>query len=202
MAFGICSSSQPVSFQRHTQGEPHEAHVSAEPFKAPSSAWIQAPYEPPGGTADFKEKTRQGTPAAGRISHFELRLFNGSWCVVGGERFPRRERMRMQWEFDQVREHGNAFTGRYLVFSALCVRQARNRRVGIIVSKRIGDGVTRNRIKRRLREIYRRHRNTVLNDIRLVLIARRAIVQASFDEVKDEFLQLNQKFTRTVLCQS
>lgn len=50
-------------------------------------------------------------------------------------------------------------------------------RVGFSVSKRLGGAVDRNRIKRVLREAFRAHRQSLREDMDLVLIARTPIVE-------------------------
>jgi len=47
------------------------------------------------------------------------------------------------------------------------------RRLGISASRRVGNAVVRNRIKRAVREWFRRRRNQMPGDIDLVVIARR-----------------------------
>ena len=61
-------------------------------------------------------------------------------------------------------------------------------RVGYTVSAKLGNAVTRNRIRRRLREIYR------LNGIKpgqdLVIVARSKCVEASYQEIEKAYLEL------------
>jgi len=53
-------------------------------------------------------------------------------------------------------------------------------RVGIVVSKKVGKAVVRNRVKRRLREILRR---THLPPAELMVVARPEAAEASFEEL-------------------
>jgi ribonuclease P protein component len=61
-------------------------------------------------------------------------------------------------------------------------------RWGIITGKRVGNAVTRNRIKRRLREIMRRVPLKAGHDI--VVIARSETAQAEFTELIERTLRL------------
>lgn len=119
----------------------------------------------------------------------------------GDEHFPRRERLRTHWEFEQVRRHGHGTPGRFLVLAILRRKEEYTRRVGFIVSKRVGNAVARNRIKRRLRGIYRTHRIQLNTGIWLVLIARQTASQASYHELESDFLQLIQLVMRKISCQ-
>lgn len=61
-------------------------------------------------------------------------------------------------------------------------------RVGFVASRAaVGDAVHRNRAKRRLREIYRKHQNLVPPCLDLVLTARAALLRLDFSEVEERF---------------
>ena len=80
----------------------------------------------------------------------------------------------------------------YLVLYARHNRSAQNR-VGLTVSKKLGCAVVRNRVRRRLREIYR------LNEMRfapgwdIVVVARSRCVAADFDKLTKAYLTLAEK---------
>lgn len=61
-------------------------------------------------------------------------------------------------------------------------------RVGVVASRAsVGNAVHRNRAKRRLREIYRRHQHLVPPGLDLVLTARAALLRLDFAEVEQRF---------------
>lgn len=60
-------------------------------------------------------------------------------------------------------------------------------RVGFTVSTKVGNAVIRNRIRRRLREIFRKRRSELPAGIDLVLVARASAAQADFDELARAF---------------
>jgi len=92
---------------------------------------------------------------------------------MSDERFPKRERLRKRHEFLNV----EAKKVRRLVTDHLIILAAPNElhhvRVGFTVSKRVGTAVKRNRIKRLLREIYRRNKEIFPPGHDIVLIARK-----------------------------
>jgi len=59
-------------------------------------------------------------------------------------------------------------------------------RLGLTVSRRVGGAVVRTRVKRRLREWFRRHRDLFPTGRDFVVIARPAAATASADEVGRE----------------
>jgi ribonuclease P protein component len=62
-------------------------------------------------------------------------------------------------------------------------------RLGLSVSKRVGSSVVRNRVRRRLKEIFRSSVADLPCDLDLVISARPAAAEASFEELKEEFLR-------------
>jgi len=66
-------------------------------------------------------------------------------------------------------------------------------RVGITVSKKLGHAVVRNRVRRRLREVYRLHEERFLPGWDIVVVARTKAVHADFKELTRAYLALAQK---------
>ncbi len=66
-------------------------------------------------------------------------------------------------------------------------------RVGITVSKKLGHAVIRNRIRRRLREIYRLNEERFAPGWDLVVVARSRAVDCGFGELTRSYLSLAEK---------
>ncbi len=62
-------------------------------------------------------------------------------------------------------------------------------RLGITVSTKLGSAVRRNRVRRRLREVYRIHEGRFLPGWDIVAVARVRAVYARFDELERSFLK-------------
>jgi ribonuclease P protein component len=62
-------------------------------------------------------------------------------------------------------------------------------RLGLSVSNRVGSSVVRNRVRRRLKEIFRSSVADLPWDLDLVISARPAAAEASFEELNQEFLR-------------
>ena len=84
--------------------------------------------------------------------------------------------------------HANGF----LVLYARPNRTATNR-VGITVGKKLGHAVVRNRVRRRLREIYRIHEDRFSSGWDIVVVARTRCVGADFQKLTHAYLSLAEK---------
>ena len=80
----------------------------------------------------------------------------------------------------------------YLVLYARPNRSSANR-VGITVSKKLGHAVVRNRIRRRLREVYRLNEDKFLPGYDIVVVARSRCISASFQKLTGAYLALAEK---------
>jgi ribonuclease P protein component len=98
--------------------------------------------------------------------------------VPGGSgRFRPADRLRRAGEFQHVMRQGRRGAG--ALFIVLAERTAepgayRGPRLGITVSRRVGSAVERNRIKRVVREWFRRERGHLEAGVDLVVVARSA----------------------------
>ena len=66
-------------------------------------------------------------------------------------------------------------------------------RVGVTVSKKLGKAVVRNRVRRRLREVYRLHESRFLPGWDIVVVARGRAVDADFSDLTKAYLSLAKK---------
>jgi ribonuclease P protein component len=66
-------------------------------------------------------------------------------------------------------------------------------RVGITVSKKLGKAHIRNRVRRRLREVYRLNEDKFLPGYDIVVVARSRCIEAPFDQLTKAYLSLSKK---------
>ena len=85
--------------------------------------------------------------------------------------------------------HTNGFANGYMVLYARRNRTECNR-VGITVSKKLGKAHIRNRVRRRLREVYRLNEERFLPGWDIVVVARSRAVEAPFDRLTQGYLAL------------
>ena len=80
----------------------------------------------------------------------------------------------------------------YLVLYARPNRTGGNR-VGLTVSKKLGCAVVRNRVRRRLREVYRLNEDRFLPGWDIVVVARSRCISTDFEKLTQAYLSLAEK---------
>ena len=78
---------------------------------------------------------------------------------------------------------------------ALYVRRngRKENRLGLTVSTKVGCAVVRNRIRRRLRELYRLHEDGISTGLDLVIVARVRTAHSTYRQLERSFLKLTDK---------
>jgi ribonuclease P protein component len=89
-----------------------------------------------------------------------------------------------------VKQSGRAQRGKFLVLSVLSAPDVDRLRAGFVTSRAVGSAVVRNRIRRRLREIVRKHQHEIRDGIWIVTIARGGASAASYEQLEAEWLRL------------
>jgi len=101
------------------------------------------------------------------------------------ETFSRDDRLRKRREFEECYASGVRASGRLL---QVFLRPGEGRsRIGISVPKRVGGAVLRNRLRRRIREIFRRNRDLLPRPVALVVHVRPEAARAPFSELREEY---------------
>ena len=96
------------------------------------------------------------------------------------------------YEFRRVYGRGKSAGSGHIVIYILPNRRKINR-LGITVSTKVGKAVVRNKVRRRLKEIYRLQETTVLRGFDIVIVARVKAVDASYTQLEKDFFRLGKK---------
>lgn len=99
--------------------------------------------------------------------------------------------IRSNNEFQNVYRVGKSFANKYLVMYVLKNELNRNR-IGITVSKKVGNSVVRHRVTRLIRESFRLNANKFQDEdgIDIVVIARQTAKGRRFQEIESAVLHL------------
>jgi len=106
-----------------------------------------------------------------------------------GKRMERRYRLKKNRAFQYVYRKGHSVASRNLV---MLLAPGRELKVGFSVSKKTGNAVTRNRIKRRLRECFRPYLGDVKTGL-YVIVARPSAAKAAFEDLRKDMSYLLKK---------
>ncbi len=86
-------------------------------------------------------------------------------------RFTRAEHLTKKKEFEKVFAEGKVFKNTLMVLYVV-PNDYQNSRLGLVVSKKVGNAVQRNRIKRLLREAYRLNKHLLTSHVDIIAIPR------------------------------
>ena len=106
-----------------------------------------------------------------------------------GNRMERRYRLKKNRAFQYVYRKGHSVACRNLV---MLLAPGRELKVGFSVSRKTGNAVTRNRIKRRLRECFRPWIGDVKTGL-YVIVARPSAAEAAFADLRKDVQYLLKK---------
>lgn len=105
--------------------------------------------------------------------------------LTGSERFPKTARLRKRAQFLKLSRGGGKFQStNFVVISK--ANEGMESRLGITVSAKVGNAVVRNRIKRQVREYFRRHRVELPVARDFVVVARAGAAGMSGDQIARE----------------
>ena len=98
-------------------------------------------------------------------------------------------RLKREKDFEAIFKEGTSFANRKFVIYRLENKQ-KHFRVGLSVSKRLGNAVTRNQIKRRIRHILQNAKGEISEDVDFVVIARNGVEALGYAEMEKNLLHV------------
>lgn len=99
------------------------------------------------------------------------------------------ESLKENTQFQFVYKNGKSYANKYMIMYVKENGTDRNR-IGISVSKKVGNSVVRHRVTRLVRESYRLHENVFNSGLDMVIVARPAAASAGYYEVENALLHL------------
>lgn len=105
----------------------------------------------------------------------------------------RKLRLRNRKDFSRVYRGGRSFANSQVVVYWSKKHDIPQFRLGVSVSKKLGNAVVRNRMRRLLKEIVRLHADRIVEHTDLILIARMPSVRMSYQELERSVLHVLKK---------
>lgn len=100
------------------------------------------------------------------------------------------ESLKSNRDFKNVYNNRKSYANRYLVMYVLENGSDKNR-LGISVSKKVGNSVVRHHVTRLVRESYRRHEKLYHSGFDIVVVARASAKDAKFAEIERALLHVS-----------
>lgn len=95
-------------------------------------------------------------------------------------------------QFRRLYSRGKSAVGPY--FALYCRKNKSDQnRLGITVGGKLGNAVVRNRVRRRIREIYRIHEDIFLPGNDIIVVARVRAAHSRYKELEHNLLQISDK---------
>ncbi|WP_226038299.1 ribonuclease P protein component [Aquibacillus saliphilus] len=102
-------------------------------------------------------------------------------------------RLKKNEEFQLVFNKGQSFANRQLVLYYIRKREQQHFRFGLSVSKKVGNAVVRNQIKRYIRQAFTELDGKLANDFDLIVIARNPTKDMNFHQIKKSLIHVLSK---------
>ena len=99
------------------------------------------------------------------------------------------ESLKKNRDFQNVYKNGKSYANKYLVMYILDNNLEKNR-IGISVSKKVGNSVIRHRVTRLIRESYRLQEDVFNSGLDIVIIARSNAHEVGYKEIESALLHL------------
>lgn len=159
-----------------TGSQSFEEDLPTQSAPACQDTWIPRSHEDPGRAPDAETAPPEGSPSPDSVN-------------PDSAAFPKKYRLLRRLDFQRVYEEGQRRS------ASLCTAFFRpnglnETRLGITVPKRLGTSVLRNRIKRRIREVFRLHRRELPGGWDIVLNPRPKAATVDYRVLERELLRL------------
>ena len=99
------------------------------------------------------------------------------------------ESLKKHKDFQHVYKKGSSYANKYLVMYVL-ENQTEGNRLGISVSKKVGNSVVRHRLTRLIRESYRLNEAEFENSLDIVVVARPQAKDRTYQEIESALMHL------------
>jgi ribonuclease P protein component len=185
-----------MGHQKHKLTATDEKDLSTEQSTTQTDARFPRANGDTGRTQYPKTTAGKGPQTAGDRYSAEAARLTGPSSPFG---FKASDRLRRRGEFLHAQREGARFQTPHFIVYALRVEGTIAPRLGITVSRRIGGAVMRNRVKRRVRECFRRElRSMIPGGTDLLVIARTGAARMETRAILSELVTATQSLRRRI----
>lgn len=141
-----------------------QKNISAKQYQAEKIPWLSGP---------FPDQEWPGCPAPQKSQGKK---------EISSLAYPPSYRLTRRPQFTNCYDRGRRFFSKnFILFVSLQGEEAAHWRLGLAVSKKVGNAVLRNRVKRLLREFFRQHQHEFAASVDIVVVPKRSLCVPSLD---------------------
>lgn len=106
--------------------------------------------------------------------------------------FSKQERLTKNKEFRCIFREGKSFSNHNLVIYIYqrSPEEGRQARLGLVLNRKLGKAVKRNKLKRRLREFFRLHKHLFKPGLDIIFLPRNQAINCDYQELKESILSI------------
>lgn len=161
--------------------DPNEKNISTKQSSSQTNPRISHAHEHDRRSRGTQETARQGAQGVNRYSSAKT---SSSLTTPNGS-FPKSVRLLERREFLFLQQKGRKRHSQHFLV-AIAPTQGAHSRFGITTSRRFGNAVVRNRMKRLLREFFRTHQGLISPAYDIVVIPRSGAEQLTLAQITEE----------------
>ena len=98
-------------------------------------------------------------------------------------------RLKKRKHFSYIFKNGSRISSKHITINYIKTKY-KNHKIGFSVSKKIGNAVIRNKVKRRLKEIIRIEQHKINKNFNYIIVAREGIENIAYETTKKELINL------------
>lgn len=110
--------------------------------------------------------------------------------IVVGVIMKKEYRIKANKEFQQIYKNGESFANRQFIIYKYKNQDIDHFRIGLSVSKKIGNAVIRNRVKRYIRQVFTELKEDINDQYDYIIIARKPVAEMDFFQVKKSLIHV------------
>ena len=93
-------------------------------------------------------------------------------------------------DFQKVYKTGKSYANRLLIMYVMRTKEETDTRIGISVSKKVGNSIVRHHITRLLREIFRLNNSRIKTGLNIIVVARVAAKTSEYKDLEGAYMHL------------
>ena len=168
-----------------------EAHLPTKQSETQENTRVSSAHGDPGGASGLKAPEGEGSQAARRDHSAEAAQLSDS---KPRQHFPSRYRLRKRHEFLALQREGRRRTAPHFIVITRS-KTISPSRLGITTSRKVGGAPARNRVRRMVREFFRRYRPYLDPPRDVLVIARNGAPALRYRDVERELSRALAKST-------